>query len=186
MKFFFKVVLLLCTFFCYSTLSAKDKLPGTPLECDTVIQCPGVDAEQIYNNLRVWFADNMRSSNDVIQLDDSANKHIIGKTNIPLNVNNMTWRCLTGVIRFTIDVAARDGRFRLKMSDFSHESFTNGWTEGIVYVNGPNPNIKGLRKKQNSEMQKRAIPLCIDNMAMIIATMQDVVANKTSVSDGDW
>lgn len=183
-----KKLLLLCTILLLPVVAlAKDKEPGTPLECDTVLVASGLSAGQIYQNLKVWFANNMRSAQNVIQLDDAANKHIIGKANIEMKVNNMTWSSLTGIIRFTIDVAARDGRFRLRMSDFSHEAYKDGWTEGTVYVNGPNPNIKGLRKKQNSEMQKRALPLCIDQIAYTIASMQGVMTgNNNTTTDGDW
>lgn len=168
--------------------SAKEKTPGIPLVCDTVLVAEGLTADQIYQNLKVWFANHMRSAQNVIQLDDAANKHIIGKANIPMTVNNLTWSCLTGVIHFTIDVAARDGRFRLRMLDFSHEAFRDGWTEGPVYVKGPNPDIKGMRKKQNSEMQKRAAPLCIDHIALTIGSMQEAMkanANNTA-TEGDW
>lgn len=167
--------------------SAKEQLPGTPLVCDTVMQAPNLTADQIYNNVKVWFANNMRSANDVIQLDDAANRHVIGKANFEFKVNNMTWGSLTGVIRFTIDIAARDGRYRVRLSDFTHEAFRDGWTEGIVYVNGPNPNVKGLRKKQNSEMQKRAAPLCVDNIASILVSLQEAMSgNSSSVVDEEW
>ena len=172
---------------CSHPTFAKDKTPGIPLVCDTVLQAPNLTAAQIYDNLKVWFANNMRSSNNVIQLDDAENKHIIGKANVPFKVNHFTWSNLTGVIRFTIDVAARDGRYRVKLSDFSHESFSNGWTEGPILVNGPNPEVKGLRKKQNSEMQKRALPVCLDAIASIIVTLQELMTgNAPSVTDEEW
>lgn len=166
--------------------AAKDKTPGVPLECDTVLQAPGLTADQIYTNVKTWFANNMRSANNVIQLDDAANRHIIGKANIEFKVNNFTWSNLTGNIWFTIDIAARDGRFRVKLSDFNHEALRDGWTEGTVYVNGPNPNVKGLRKKQNSEMQKRAGKVCVENIAYILVTLQEAMSGNSSVSDGDW
>ena len=177
---------LVVVFYAFSA-SAKEQAPGTPIVCDTVMQAPNLTAEQIYNNVKVWFANNMRSANDVIQLDDVANKHIIGKANFGFKVNNMTWGNLSGVIRFTIDVAARDGRYRVKISDFTHEAFRDGWTEGPVYVGGPNPNVKGLRKKQNSEMQKRAAPMCVDNIASILVTLQEAMTgNSPSVVEEEW
>ena len=177
------MAVLICSF----TVSAKDQNPGTPLVCDTVLQAPNLSAEHIYNNIKVWFANNMRSAKNVIQLDDAANKHIIGKANFEFKVNNFTWGSLTGVINFTIDIAAREGRYRVKLSDFTHEAFRDGWTEGIVYVNGPNPNVKGLRKKQNSEMQKRAAPLCFDNIASILVSLQEAMSgNSSSVVDEEW
>lgn len=180
------IMTVLAVFICSFTASAKDKAPGTPLVCDTVMQAPNLTAEQIYNNAKVWFANNMRSANDVIQLDDPANKHIIGKAIFDFKVNNLTWGSLTGVIRFTIELAARDGRYKLKVHDFTHEAFRDGWSEGLVYVNGPNPNVKGLRKKQNSEMQKRAVEVCIKNLASMLVSLQEAMAGNSSVTDEDW
>ncbi|MCM1141783.1 MAG: DUF4468 domain-containing protein [Muribaculum sp.] len=172
--------------FCQPSASAKDNAPGVLLECDTVIQVADMPAAQIYNNLKTWFANNMRSANNVIQLDDPSNNHIIGKANFDFKVNNMTWSHLTGVINFTIDVAARDGRFRVKLYGFNHESFSNGWTEGPVYWGGPNPDVKGMRKKQNSEMQKRAAPLCFEKISTIISSMTEAMTNPSSAVDDDW
>lgn len=188
MKFSFRFIsiwgiLLLC---CIST-SAKPKAPGVPLVCDTVLQAPDLNADQIYDNFKIWFANKMRSANDVIQLEDPDKKHIIGKSGFAFNVDNMTWHCLTGVIRFTIEIAARDGRYRLKIHDFYHQAFRDGWSEGPVFVGGPNPAVKGLRKKQNSEMQKRAIGVCAKNIADIIVSLQETMLGKASVTtDDDW
>lgn len=178
---FFVFVLLTCVL----STNAKGE-PGKPFVCDTVIQVPGQSAQQIYDNIKVWFADNMRSSNNVIQLDDANNKHIIGKANIQFKVNNFTFSNLTGVINFKIDVAARDERFRVILSDFEHESYSKGWTEGQVYVGGPNPNVKGMRKIQNSEMQKRAAPLVIDTAAGIIVTMEEAAKGNSVIVEDDW
>ena len=170
----------------FNFAGAKEKVEPSPLQCDTVIQAKGLTAEQIYGKIKVWFANSMRSSNNVIQLDDINNHHIIGKANIDFEVNNMTWHSLTGTIHFTIDIAARDGRFKLKLYNFTHEAYKDGWTEGIVYVNGGNPSVKGLRKKQNSEMCKRASKLCIERIAEIIVTLQKFINEKSSVVDENW
>lgn len=181
-----KILFLMAAVILAFSTAAKDNIPGVPLECDTVLQAPDLTADQIYSNVKTWFANNMRSANNVIQLDDAANRHIIGKANLEFKVNNMTWSNLTGSIWFTIDIAARDGRFRVKLSDFNHEALRDGWTEGPVYVNGPNPNVKGLRKKQNSEMQKRAGKLCQENIDYILNSLQESMSGNSSVSDGDW
>lgn len=178
----------LCLILLFSSVEsfAAPKKPGVPLVCDTVFQAPGLSADKIYDNLKAWFAQRMRSANDVIQLDDKENHHIIGKAVISMEVKNLTWSCLTGRIRFMIDIAARDGRYRVLVSGFEHETDREGWSEGPVYVNGPNPNIKGLRKKQNSEMQKRAVPLCIDALASIFVTLQQSMEGKSNIVDDDW
>lgn len=166
--------------------TAKEKVVATPLQCDTVIQAQGLTAEQIYTNLNVWFADNMRSANAVIQLDDKENCHIIGKTSLPFEVNHFTWAYLTGLIHYTIDVAARDGRFKVVIRDFIHESNTKGWSEGLVFDGGHNPEVKGMRKHQNAEMNKRASKLCKEYIPIIIKTMQTAVAGKSTVTEEDW
>lgn len=183
----FKLVFFL-SFLSVFSLSAKDSI-GYPLELDTVIQVPNVSASQLYNGAKVWLAKNMRSSNNVIQLDDVANAHLIGKANCSFDVNNFTWSNLSGCIWFTLDFQARDGRFRLKIYDISHESFNKtyggAWSEGLLYVNGLPENLRSGHGKQYKEMQKRAVPLMVDHMAWIIASLQDEI-NKTSIEDEDW
>lgn len=181
-----KILLVLTMLISAFTVSAKDKASGQPLVCDTVLQAPGLTADQIYNKAKTWLANNMPDATNIIQLDDDVNKHIISKGTLGFEVKHLTLSSLTGYIRFNIDIAARDGRYRVRFSDFNHEAVRDGWSEGPVYVNGPNPNVKGLRKIQNSEMQKRAGVLCAESIQNFLKTLQEAMSGNSSANEGNW
>ena len=100
-----KILTFIFFFASFFHLNAKDPI-GQPLALDTVIQVSNTSASQLYNGAKVWLAKNMRSSNNVIQLDDVANAHLIGKANCAFEVKNFTWSNLSGCIWFTLDFQA--------------------------------------------------------------------------------
>lgn len=187
MKKFLLVVTLLSV--CLSSF-AKEDVIGKPMACDTVLKAEGISASQIYSGAKAWFAKNMRSAQDVIQLDDAANAHIIGKANIDFPVKSMTWHMLSGVIDFTIEIQAKDGRFKLKLYNFIHKNndkrYGDAWSEGLVYYGGKPENLRKGHGKQYEEMQKRALPLIIDNMARIISSLQEEIKNSADANNDDW
>lgn len=184
-----KICLLLLSLIVISGVKAEEY--GQPLTVDEVIQAPGKTASEIYTSVKVWFANAMRSAQHVIQYDDAATAHIIGKVSVPFEVGGMTWYMLSGHIDFTIDVQARDGRFRVRMYDFMHEANPNkygdAWDEGRVYINGPSAEVRPRHQRQNSEMQKRAADLLLPIIDTMLNTLE-AAANGASANpaDDDW
>lgn len=184
-----KICLLLLSLIVISGVKAEEY--GQPLTVDEVIQAPGKTTSEIYTSVKVWFANAMRSAQHVIQYDDAATAHIIGKVSVPFEVGGMTWYMLSGHIDFTIDVQARDGRFRVRMYDFMHEANPNkygdAWDEGRVYINGPSAEVRPRHQRQNSEMQKRAADLLLPIIDTMLNTLE-AAANGASANpaDDDW
>lgn len=185
-KFLFIIVYLCFSFSCF----AKDEVHGQPIKCDTVLVAEDISAHQIYNSVKIWFAKNMKSAQHVIQMDDAASSHIIGKAAIDFPVKHMTWHMLSGVIHFTIDVQAKDGRYKVKFYDFIHENtdkrYGDSWSEGIVYDSGKPDNLRTGHGKQYSEMQKRAVPLINESIKQMISSLEQEVANYSSTEDNNW
>lgn len=156
-----------------------------PLECDTIVECPGITADRIYKNMKVFVAENFVSAQNVIQLDDKEDCHIICKGNIRFEVKNITWRMLDGVINFTLDLQAKDGKYRVVFKNFTHENFDkkfgDSWCMGLVCDDVPEGFKKG--KKQYKEMSKRAVPLIIDTMALMLAKLDASVKEPSRKSD---
>ena len=173
-------ILLLLFVFCASYSYAQK-----PLECDTIIECPGMTSDKIYSKMKYFVADYFKSAQNVIQLDDKEEHHLLCKGNVRFEVKSLTWHMLDGVINFTLDLQAKDGKYRIVMRDFSHESFDkkygDSWSMGIVCSEVPDGFKKG--KKQYNEMKKRAIPLIHDTMAMTIAKLSASINDKSSKSD---
>lgn len=180
-----KLLLIILSLMSISIVSANEDAPGKPLAIDTVLQAPNLTADQIYGNIKTWFVQNFRSANDVIQLDDVVNRHLMGRACVDFNVKNFKWGYQSGVIWFNLDIAARDGRYRVKLTDFEHQSNTEGWSEGLVYTGGPNPNVRKNRKDSNLEMQMRAVPFCTAQIASMLASLQNVMSGSNSLDD-DW
>lgn len=183
-----KICLLLLSLIVISGVKAEEY--GQPLTVDEVIQAPGKTASEIYTSVKVWFANAMRSAQHVIQYDDAATAHIIGKANMEFNVKG-TYYMLSGHIDFTIDVQARNGRFRVRMYDFMHEANPNkygdAWDEGRVYINGPSPEARPMHGRQNAQMQKRALEMLLPNIDTMLNTLE-AAANGVSANpaDDDW
>lgn len=184
-----KICLLLLSLIVITGVKAEEY--GQPLTVDEVIQAPGKTVSEIYTSVKVWFANAMRSAQHVIQYDDAATAHIIGKVSVPFEVGGMTWYMLSGHIDFTIDVQARDGRFRVRMYDFMHEANPNkygdAWDEGRVYINGPSAEVRPRHQRQNNEMQKRAAELLLPMIDTMLNTLE-AAANGASANpaDDDW
>lgn len=156
-----------------------------PIECDTIIECPGASADKIYKSMKYFVAENFVSAQNVIQLDDKEEHHLLCKGNIRFEVKNLTWRMLDGVINFTLDLQAKDGKYRVVFKNFTHENFDkkfgDSWCMGLVCDDVPNGFKKG--KKPYKEMQKRAMPLIIDTMAMMLAKLDASVKEPSKKSD---
>lgn len=169
-------------------LSAKAPI-GKPFAIDTVIPIENASADLLYKTANVWIAKRFRSANDVIQLNDAETAHIIGKASIKFEVDNFTWYVLSGYIRYTIDFQAKDGRFRLKINNFSHEPYRDDWRMGLIYDNGIPAGLSDefLIAATYKEMQKRAMPLIkqevVDNITSLLYDIIDAVYKD---SDDDW
>lgn len=175
-----KKILLLLLVFC-ATISFAQK----PLDCDTIIECPGLSADKIYSRMKFFVADYFKSAQNVIQLDDKDEHRLLCKGNVRFEVKSLTWHMLDGVINFTLDLQAKDGKYRIVMRDFTHENFDkkfgDSWSMGLVCTEVPEGFKKG--KKQYNEMKKRAIPLIHGLIAMTIAKLSASINDKSKKSD---
>lgn len=83
-----------------------------------VVQTDSVSKQTLYGRGLTFFANNFKSANNVIQLKDEAECHIIGKSNIEYPGVDQYY---SGHINFTIELFFKDGRFKYEIKDFSHQ-----------------------------------------------------------------
>ena len=50
-----------------------------PIECDTIIECPGITADKLYSRMKYFVADYFNSAQNVIQLDDKDEHRLLCK-----------------------------------------------------------------------------------------------------------
>ena len=98
--------------------------PAKPYErLEVVMVDSSMKAEQVYSIAKRWFVDSFRDAGEVIQLDDPAEKIIMGKGS---GTVNWTMKGFGGGTKamaysFSIEVQAKAGRYRVKLYDFLME-----------------------------------------------------------------
>lgn len=133
-------------------------------EKEKVIQAPGKSIEDIYKSLKTWFVENSKyDSRNILQIDSKDEGQLMGKANISITFNGMTWSPMNGTISFIVDIKIKDERFKAKFYQFSHErnnlSLSPKWDQGIVYAEIPEERKSGLKWKPYRVFMEKAIPM---------------------------
>ncbi len=162
------------------------------LTVDSVVAVPGKNAEQIYSAISKWIATNIdiQSAQAVVTTNDE--KHsATTKAVIKFEVKNMTWAAMSGVIYCTVDITARDGRYRIRFTDFVHDSstrdqITGTWDEGLLYAEIPAERNKGIGGKQHREVYKRAGKRIQEWTDEQISSLTNYINSFSNIEDEDW
>ncbi len=98
-----------------------------PLEYILVVSVEGVTKDQLYSEALAWFGETFRGPKNVIEVQDRQAGRIIAK---PLflyepTVFESTAR-IRGVVRYSVKVEVKDGRYRYSIGDFFHEGSREG------------------------------------------------------------
>lgn len=170
---------------------ATSAFANQPLYRDTVISVPDKSASQIYDGLKKWFITNAKfDSRYIIEQDDKENKHMVGKFSFPHRVNSLTWGGGSGYITVVIDVMARDGRFKLVLSDFNHKSdYTSNeayWSLGTITEEIPEEWATGLKKIHKRETYKRVRPHCDEIVNTIFSAVAEYCKEFKPIEEDDW
>lgn len=160
-----------------------------PLRFDTVIQVPNIGKQQIYKSAKQWFVNNMNDSQKVIELDNENDAVIMGKFNIPVTCKGFISHCLSGYLKVTFKLQARDGRFKLQVYDANHvgqEQISPDWSMGYVYTSVPEDMGK-MKAKYYKDMLKSAIPAFLySSEFMAISLEKDIKMGKLEDENEDW
>lgn len=162
------------------------------LAVDSVVTVQGKNAEQIYDAISKWLATNIdvQSAQAVVTTNDEK-KSATTKAVFKFEVKNFTWAALSGVIYCTIDITARDGRYRIRFSDFVHDSstrdqITGTWDEGLLYAEIPADRRDGLANKQHREVYKRAGKRISEWTAEQIGSLTNYINSFKPIDEEDW
>tara|TARA_R110001599_G_scaffold332511_1_gene547963 strand:+ start:10894 stop:11688 length:795 start_codon:yes stop_codon:yes gene_type:complete len=90
------------------------------MEFSEVIEANGT-ADELYIRAKLYFADNFKSAQNVIQLDDKDNRIVVGKgwSSMYLNLGLGDFKLR---LKFTVKIQTRDGRYKYDIYDMSFES----------------------------------------------------------------
>lgn len=98
---------------------------GQVVEYKIIDSAKGITADQLYTNARAWVAKTFVSANAVLQMDDKQAGKIIGKGNMRTPVKNAFGMVIgDDIINFTITIDVKENKYRVILSDFSHQGGT--------------------------------------------------------------
>lgn len=182
-----KQILLLFTFF----VSVLCSYANEPFARDSVLQANGLTSQQIYESLKKWFITNAKyDSRYIIEHDDKENKHLVGRMNFNYKANSMSWAAGSGHISVVIEIMARDGRFKIRLSDFRHTSehpkYSDHWSIGTVTTEIPEEWASGFKTKQQRETYKRVLPRCQEIADLLIHDIAEYAVDFKPIEEDDW
>lgn len=94
-----------------------------PYGTRSVVEVPGLGAEEIYAKASVWMAGALGRGGHALELQDRQSRVLVGRGEIayrwPTLVASAT---APGVIRYVVKVEAKEGRYRITISDFVHDN----------------------------------------------------------------
>lgn len=131
MKHTLSLLVIIC---CFASTAAAQK----DLEYQRVVDVQA-SADQIYAAERQRLAEEMVSSQDVIQVDDRDNGVITGNFILTMPIGFRISRNIK--VRFTSTIEARDGRFRYTAKNFVGVVHVQG--QGISYLDDMHERIVG-------------------------------------------
>ena len=91
-----------------------------PLTYDYVIQKEGATADQIYTALVDWIATNFKAV-DGDFYRDKEEKMITKDVMFDFSTSRLALLCYCGKITYKLKFQCRDGRFKMEMTNFSHD-----------------------------------------------------------------
>lgn len=162
-----------------------------PYARDSVIQANGLSSQQIYESLKKWFITNAKyDSRYIIEHDDAENKHLVGRMNFNYKTSSINWAAGNGTISVVIEIMARDGRFKIRLSDFRHTSehpkYAYHWSLGTVTSEIPEQWASGWKTKQQRETYKRVFPRCQEIADMLILDIAEYAKDFKPIEGDDW
>ncbi|WP_336689373.1 MULTISPECIES: DUF4468 domain-containing protein [unclassified Chryseobacterium] len=142
-----------------------------------------LSAKTLYSNAKIWFVNSFKNSKEVIVLDDSENKMILGKANMKFNSNIFVGSgAREGWISFDISIACKDGRYKYDFTNFIHKG--NSVNIGLITTDEILPALPGptnhkikVSKEVREVINSKILPL-IDQLKKTM--------NKNVSTKEDW
>ena len=181
-----KVLLLL-----FVALFQLPVLANGMFQADTIIRVDNLDSAHIYDGLKKWFITNAKyDSRYIIEQDERENRHLVGRMNFRFAVNNLTYAAGSGHISVVIDIMARDGRFKLKLTDFVHHSDNMSagynWSVGTITDSIPPEWAKGWKNKLMRGTYNRARKRCDEIKAELFTDLAEYCKEFKPIDEEDW
>ena len=181
-----------CLFFMLMVFSLNVIAQEKPIQCDSVIQAKDKTAEQIYTTVKAWLATSFNSANDVIQMDDSDNGIIICKGAFEYKApGGLSYRYIDGWVNYTLKIQIREGRFKISMGNFIHESsnleYKKTWSFGLI-TDRDKFKPSGMQDKRWLKTWPDLKVCCKKEFFLIVMSLSDATSKQSDIldTDDDW
>lgn len=156
-----------------------------PYSFTEVVKAEAKTANELYYLSKIWLADSYKNSKEVIQMDDPTNHTIVGKGVIRYKSKVfMGGAATTGIVKYTIKIIAKDGRYKYEFTDFIHEGNDSGSSFGYI-LKTENPPLKIGWEKWRIKVYKD-IKEQIDNTIKPLENSLKNALNKEKKPNDDW
>ena len=180
------------------SVKAQDNILDTIPKIDGVYQYQAIvnldstyKKGTLYNNSKIYFVDNFKSANDVVQYQDANDGKVIGKGLFKLeDVKNsfLGWNQIYWDVYYTTEITCKDGKYRYRLYDIKiRESgqANNGrvyvgdiYIENLpIWLNGKNKCRKNMIKL-NNEM--------VMTFNETVKTIKDYMSKKNAKTKDDF
>ena len=165
---------------------------GNPIQCDSVIQEKDKTMAMLYPMIKAWTAVAYKSANSVIQMDDPQNGILICKGVFKYTApGGMTYRYIDGWVNYTLKIQVRDGRYKVTMGDFIHETsdiqYKKTWSFGLI-TDREKFKESGLQDKRWTKTWPDLKRTCKMEYFGIIKALSNATSGKSGIIDtsNDW
>jgi hypothetical protein len=134
-----------------------------------VVKVDSVDAGTLYSRAKLFIANAFVSAQDVTQLADENTKTVVCKGNMTAAVG--------GVVRFTLTIQCKDGRYRFSLTDFYHSFESKNMSGGNLENEKPACGGFNMIRSQWAKIKNRFHD---DASTLITAMKTSLQSTKTS------
>lgn len=175
------------------SVKAQDKITDTIPKIDGIYSYQSVvtldstyKKDFLYKNAKIFFVDNFRSANDVIQYDNKEDAKIIGKGNLTVSDKNLIGE-FKWVVDLSTEITCKGGKYRYRIYDLSitetkygayNQTYITNWTIDELLAANRKGNVKRVTARLYNKM--------IDALKTHIASLEISMAKKDALSKNDF
>jgi len=156
---------------------------ASPIYYTNVVEVQDASKKELQTRGKLWFAEAFRDSKEVIQVEDE--NQIIGKGLI---------QDPSVIIRFTVKLFFKEGRYKYEFSDFIHEgkynAISNTDNASFGSLTGLEDHMAskvfGYSKNQWESYYKNSIQLIDNEIKNIASNLQSRMNQQTEANSDDW
>ncbi len=162
----------------------------SPLTYTEIVKVDSVSKSELYNRAKIWFATTYNSANDVIQMENKDEGEIIGRAIITYSPTvYFASEQTRGVIKYTVKLFVKDGRYKYEITDFIHDPYGNKYGKssmGLITTNDECPNPKPSAKGWSNKVWADIKALIEENMISLISSIKQGMTKKNESNNDDW